>query len=69
MPSRRPTAHGAYPYDFDYGDGQDRIYTWFVQPDGSVTGRYWYNADPNLSPPTEEISGLVWIRGAKDCSY
>ena len=59
----------AVSYQLDWGDGQPRWYSWYVAANGSVTGRYWFNADPNLSAPTEEITGLVWVRGARDCSY
>lgn len=56
-------------YYFDYGDGGDRVYTWYVQPDGSASGRYWYNRNPNTDAPTEVMTGMVWLRGAKDCTY
>lgn len=59
----------AVSYQLDYGDGQPRWYTWYVAANGSASGRYWFNVDPNSSAPTEEISGLVWVRGARDCSY
>lgn len=56
-------------YEEDYGDGQQRFYSWYVGTDGRVFGRYWFASNPNVDPPTEEITGLVWVRGARDCSY
>ena len=51
-------------YDLDYGDNVPRQYLWRVAADGSVEGLYSYNGGP-----AEPITGLVWMRGAKDCRY
>jgi len=62
-------ADGSWGVSYYYEYGGAHIVTWYVQTDGSVTGREWYRTDPRYDPPTYEYSGLVWIRGAKDCSY
>lgn len=44
-------------------------YRWDVTPLGAATGQYW---GPNVStagPPSQVISGMQWVRGARDCSY
>ena len=51
--------------------GNTVYYTWRVSAAGDVTGLYWGpgTTDPSTAAPTEQISGLVWVRGARDCSY
>lgn len=51
--------------------GNTVYYTWHVSATGQVTGLYWGpgTTDPSTTAPTEQISGLVWVRGARDCSY
>lgn len=51
--------------------GNTVYYTWRVSATGAVTGLYWGpgTTDPSTAAPTEQITGLVWVRGARDCSY
>lgn len=51
--------------------GNTVYYTWRVSATGAVTGLYWGpgTTDPSTTAPTEQITGLVWVRGARDCSY
>jgi hypothetical protein len=50
--------------------GNTTFYSWRVSPDGAVTGQYWGpGQSPSSGPATEVITGLQWVRGARDCSY
>ncbi len=66
-------ANGAWgvSYFFDYGDGQTphlhlvRAARWIGD-----RIRYWVQQRTRVSiPPPRRSTGLVWLRGAKDCSY
>lgn len=46
------------------------FYSWSVGADGTTTGRYWGpGQDPTTGPPTEQITGMQWLRGALTCDY
>jgi len=50
--------------------GNTTFYSWSVSPDGAVTGLYWGpGRDPSSGPADQQLTGLQWVRGAKDCSY
>lgn len=45
-------------------------YTWIVSANGNVNGYYWRpGLNPETDLPSQEITGLHWVRGALDCSY
>jgi hypothetical protein len=49
--------------------GNRTFYSWRVAADGSVAGQYWGpDQSPSTGPATQQITGLAWVRGAKDCS-
>jgi hypothetical protein len=49
--------------------GNTTFYSWRVAPNGAATGQYW---GPGRSPSTgaadQVLTGLQWVRGARDCS-
>ena len=50
--------------------GNTTYYTWDVRPSGAVTGSYWGpGSSPYTDAPTEQLSGLTWVRGARDCTW
>lgn len=50
--------------------GNVTFYSWRVTAAGAVSGLYYGpGLDPTNSTPTETITGLVWVRGARDCTY
>jgi hypothetical protein len=50
--------------------GNTTFYSWRVAADGTVTGQYWGpGQSPATGPANEQITGLLWVRGALDCSY
>ena len=63
-------ADGAWRVDYAMNSYGDIVYySVNVAANGSANVLYWGpGSDPNAAP-TDQTSGLVWIRGAKDCSY
>lgn len=63
-------ADGAWAVSYqDEAYGYYHYYTVRVAANGAGTVQYWASgADPN-GPPSEVYTGLIWMRGAKDCSY
>ncbi len=52
-----------------YGDALT-YYTWTVSTSGAATALYWGpGSNPQTDSPSQQISGLRWVRGARDCSY
>lgn len=42
---------------------------WDVTPAGAATGQYWGPGVSTAGPASEVITGMQWVRGARDCSY
>ncbi len=54
---------------FSYGNALT-YYTWTVATNGATTGLYWGpGSNPQTNAPTQQITGLQWVRGARNCSY
>ena len=44
--------------------------TWTVATNGATSGLYWGpGSNPQTNAPTQQITGLQWVRGARNCSY
>jgi len=63
-------ADGAWRVDYAMNSYGDLVYySVNVAANGAANVLYWGpGADPN-GAPSDQTSGLVWMRGAKDCSY
>lgn len=63
-------ADGAWRVDYAMNSYGDLVYySVNVAANGAANVLYWGpGSDPN-GAATDQTSGLVWIRGAKDCSY
>ncbi|MFN8182904.1 MAG: hypothetical protein U0R23_00605 [Candidatus Nanopelagicales bacterium] len=63
-------ADGAWGVSYtlnSYGDVT--TYTLRVAANGSASVQYWGPGASTSGPPTSVDTGLLWMRGAKDCSY
>lgn len=63
-------ADGAWGVSFALDSYGDTVYySVRVAADGSANVQYWGPGADTNGPPTSSNTGMVWMRGAKDCSY
>lgn len=63
-------ADGAWAVSFSLSSyGNTTVYTARVAADGSAAVQYWGPGVSTSGPPSDVTTGLIWMRGAKDCSY
>ncbi|MCU0298637.1 MAG: hypothetical protein MUF33_08985 [Candidatus Nanopelagicales bacterium] len=63
-------ADGAWRVDYSANSyGNTVYYSVNVAANGSAVVNYWASGANTSGPPSEQYAGLMWQRGAKDCSY
>lgn len=63
-------ADGAWGVSFALDSyGNTVYYSVRVAANGSADVQYWGPGADTNSPPTSVNTGMIWMRGAKDCSY
>lgn len=63
-------ADGAWGVSFALNSYGDTVhYSVRVAADGTGSVQYWGPGYATSGPPSDVTTGLVWMRGAKDCSY
>jgi hypothetical protein len=63
-------ADGAWRVDYQADSyGNTVYYSVNVAANGAAVVNYWGSGADTSGPPTNQYSGLRWMRGAKDCSY
>ncbi len=63
-------ADGAWRVDYESIE-YDKVvyYSVNVAANGAAVVNYWGSGADTSGPPTNQYTGLQWMRGAKDCSY